>query len=69
MTRAEAAEAGLRKVAEMPCTSPGSRRFGFWADCREREAKAMGGKVSPEEQRESWCSRCVAADALEHLPE
>lgn len=61
--------AALRKVAEMPCRSPGAGRFGFWADCRERERKAMGGKVPPEQQRESWCPRCVAADALEHLPE
>lgn len=60
MTRAEAAEAGLRKVTEMPCTSPGTRgHFAMWKDCRERK----------KETRESWCPRCVAADALEHLPE
>lgn len=70
LRHAEATLASLRKVAEMPCISPGSQgRFGFWADCRQREREAMGGKVPPEEQRQSWCPRCVAADALEHLPE
>lgn len=69
MTRADAAEAALRKVAEMPCQTPGAGRLGFWADCRQREREAMGGRVPPEEQRDSWCPRCVAADALESLPE
>jgi hypothetical protein len=63
------AEAGLREVAEMKCTSPYSGNVRWWVDCRDRERKSMGGRKSPEEQRRGWCPRCVAADALEHLPE
>ena len=69
MTRAEATLAGLRKVAEMPCVQARHNRYMKVADCREREAVVMGGKIPPEEQRRGWCPRCVAADALEHMPE
>lgn len=69
MTRAEAAEAALHKVADMPCVHSLHNRYMGVADCREREAVFMGGELTSEEQRKSWCPRCVAADALEHLPE
>jgi hypothetical protein len=65
---AQATLAALRKVAEMPCTAPGSARIGLWEDCRQREREARS-KLTPENQRTFWCPRCVAADALEHLPE
>lgn len=67
MTRAEAAEVGLRKVAGMPCVRGTWLREGV--DCRQAEREAMGGCIPEEEQRRWWCPRCVAADALEHLPE
>lgn len=67
MTRAEAAESALLEVAAFPCASSGSGLL--WEDCRERERKANGGALPAEVQRRHWCARCVAADALEHLPE
>jgi hypothetical protein len=63
------ARAALREVAAFPCASPGSGLLGFWEDCRQREREAMGGTLPPEVQRRHWCARCVAADALAHLPE
>lgn len=68
VTRAEAAEAALRKVASGPCLN-GAVHLGWYKDCREARAKAMGGTIPPEQQRAEWCPRCVAADELEHLPE
>lgn len=66
MTRADAAEAALREVAAFPCASSGAA-MGMWADCRQREAEAMGGTLPPEVQRRHWCARCVAKDAVERL--
>jgi len=68
MTRGEAAEAALRKVAEMRCALPMAGRPDWYADCREAGRDAMGGTIPEAEQRRWWCPRCVAADALENLP-
>lgn len=66
-TRAGAAEAALRTVADMGCSRSMARATG--EDCRARYREAMGGRMTPEEQRANYCPRCVAADALESLPE